>query len=653
MKRNGPNSHKLNYAPAEPAAAVDMPRAALTLALLAPGVALVLLLDPFHAGHPFGLRRWFVVALAVAIAVVPPVSRAIMAALNWARHPSPRARAVTAAAIAVLASAYFLFTAVNQGRDLFPKTHDDQSYYLQMQMLAEGRLWMPQHELADFFDTFYVLNRPKYASLYFPGAALLYVPTIWLNLPTWLMPIGVAGAIVGLLYRVLAEMLDAAAGLLAALLMASLSWFRVYSVLLTSHEPMLLIGLLLIWAWLRWRKTRHAGWFVAIGILAGWGAITRPVDALCFAIPVALAVARDIARLRVPPIVASRTQAATKRVRCAVQAAVLVLCSAAPFLALQAVFNHGVTSHWLQTPYSLYLEQDQPNTAFGFHPFDKNARPQSTLRQKQDYYQSFFVPFIQNHQPEIFLRAWGKLYAPMIADVTLPALPLAALLPLGLIGLTRRGLRDTGLATARGMLLATLPLFVGLYMLNTFFLEHYAILIAPAIILLLLSAGRALQFAFPAARTCIAAGFAAGLAILAVVTLPELNTLWVTREHPEYAFDDETFVSPVMQEVNLRATKYTGDPAVILFPYTSGDPTYEEPVYNNQSAWPDDARVIFAHDLGPQRDREIYAYYARIQPDREFYRFNRAAALTNKQNMLEYLGTARTLEQMGRGSDRQ
>ena len=63
-------------------------------------------------------------------------------------------------------------------------------------MLAEGRLWMPKHELADFFDTFYVLSRPKYASLYFPGAALLYVPTVWLGLPTWLMPIGVAGAIV-------------------------------------------------------------------------------------------------------------------------------------------------------------------------------------------------------------------------------------------------------------------------------------------------------------------------------------------------------------------------------------------------------------------------------------------------------------------------
>ncbi len=394
------------------------------------------------------------------------------------------------------------------------------------------------------------------------------------------------------------------------------------------------------------RKTRHPGWFVAIGVFAGWGAITRPVDALCFAVPVALAVARDIARLRVPPIVVSRTRAASNRARSAAQAAVLIVCSAAPFLALQAWFNRGVTGHWLQTPYSLYLEQDQPDTAFGFHPYAPNARPQSTLRQKQDYYQSFFVPFIQNHQPGTFLHTWAHRYFPMIADVTLPALPLAILLPLGLIGLTRRGLHDTGLATARGTLLATLPLFIGLYMVNTFFLEHYALLIAPAIILLLLSAGRALEFAFPPARASIAVGFAAGLAALAVVSLPELNPFWDTQRHPEYAVGDGTFSSPVMEVVHDMVSQYTaGDPAVILFPYTPGDPTYEEPVYNNQTAWPDDARLILAHDLGPDRDREIFAYYARVQPDRTFYRFNRAAALARSSNWLEKLGTARSLAQ--------
>src|SRR5438477_605030 len=90
-------------------------------------------------------------------------------------------------------------------------------------LLAAGALlWLPPHPLADFFDTFYVLVRPKYASLYFPGAALTYVPTVWLHLPAWVMPVLVAGAIVGLTYRVVTELADGVAGALAAGALASL-----------------------------------------------------------------------------------------------------------------------------------------------------------------------------------------------------------------------------------------------------------------------------------------------------------------------------------------------------------------------------------------------------------------------------------------------
>jgi len=67
---------------------------------------------------------------------------------------------------------------------------------------------MPQHELADFFDTFHILVRPVYASIYFPGTALLYVASIWLNLPPWVMPLLAAGASVALLYRVISELVD-------------------------------------------------------------------------------------------------------------------------------------------------------------------------------------------------------------------------------------------------------------------------------------------------------------------------------------------------------------------------------------------------------------------------------------------------------------
>jgi hypothetical protein len=46
-------------------------------------------------------------------------------------------------------------------------------------------------------------------------------------------------------------------------------------------------------------------------------------------------------------------------------------------------------------------------------------------------------------------------------------------------------------------------------------------------------------------------------------------------------------------------------------------------VYNVDVAWPDDALIIRAHDLGA-RDVEIIEYYGRAQPQRNVYVVDRA-----------------------------
>jgi hypothetical protein len=52
--------------------------------------------------------------------------------------------------------------------------------------------------------------------------------------------------------------------------------------------------------------------------------------------------------------------------------------------------------------------------------------------------------------------------------------------------------------------------------------------------------------------------------------------------------------------------------------------------------WPDDARIIRAHDLGPERNRELFRYYAQRQPQRTVYRFDRmTATLTRLGNVVD------------------
>src|SRR5205809_255391 len=94
------------------------------------------------------------ILISVIVALVPPVNRLIDRALQKIRNPRPRTRAISSCCIALVATAYLLLTGFHQHKQFTPKLHDEFMQVLQMQMLARGHLWYPQHDLADFFESF-------------------------------------------------------------------------------------------------------------------------------------------------------------------------------------------------------------------------------------------------------------------------------------------------------------------------------------------------------------------------------------------------------------------------------------------------------------------------------------------------------------------
>jgi hypothetical protein len=291
---------------------------------------------------------------------------------------------------------------------------------------------------------------------------------------------------------------------------------------------------------------------------------------------------------------------------------------AVPFLSLQLYFNHGVTGRLTQTPYTYYLERDQPRTSFGFHAYDPTVGPQSTLPQKRDYYRSFMANYIREHQPGTFAKTWALKSLPMLLDTTLPARFLIFLLPAGLLGLT---------TSPRRVIWVTLPLFAVGYALNTFFLEHYAAAVIPAVLVSVLLGVHAVADAWPRWRDHVLSAGALVLVTTSLLSLYELNPLTTALDRPEqsrlHAVDDETFHSDLLRFVHYQVEAAVDKPAVVLFTYEPGLKVIEEPVYNTDTARLDDAPVIRAHDLGP-RNAEIFDYYARHQPDRTFDRFDRS-----------------------------
>jgi hypothetical protein len=454
---------------------------------------------------------------------------------------------------------------------------------------------MPAHPLADFFDTFYVFVKPVYASLTWPGTSLMFVPSVWLGLPPWVTPLVIASVVAGLLYSVITQICDGLCGLIAVVALAAIPLFRVHALSAQAQAPILLLAVLFVWAWLRWRRKPSPWRAAVVGAVAGWAAITRPVDAICIVLPVALA---TLPLLRQLSLRVTLTHAA-----------VAVAC-AAPFIALQLVFNVGVTGSLMHTPFSYYNDRDQPQVAFGFPKYDPAARPQSQLLQKRVMYDEWYVPRIKTH-------TWQAAPARLASDAAttmnllLPHRLLWVLVPPALLGI---------FSWERFAAWGVLPAFLVLYGFYTLFLDHYTLVAAPAVLAIVLGGMRAVQRCWPS----VGGAVAVAALTLCVGSLPQFR-----------AHELDEIPAPTMEYV-ANLPKFVNAPAIVLFHFEHGAAVHEEPVYNIDVAWPDDAPIIRAHDLGPEKNLELFGYYALHQPQRRVYTFDRAA----RQHPLRYLGTA-------------
>lgn len=501
--------------------------------------------------------------------------------------------------VAASASAYLAYTALRQHRPLVPLIHDESSYLLQSRMLANGHLCLPQHPLADFFESFHILVKPVYCSIYFPGTAIFYAPWAWFSCGPWVVSVVIYGLIAGMTYLIASELLGSWGGLLAVLLLVATPLFRAFSVYMLSQGPATLLGLAMIWAWLRWRSAQasrrsaaRVSYALLIGACAGWGAVTRPVDALAFAVPVGLTMLIDLRRN------ATRKQS--------LGSMALIVGAALPFLVLQATFDHSVTGKAFETPYVLYLEQNQPGSKFGTLSSAPNERPASALPQKQAFFDGLAAMQAEHRWPRIITATAERLAG--VIGVSLCSLLLAPLLAAGfLVGITAAP--DRRWRTV----LAIPPLFFALYLLNPYFLKHYAIPLVPIASMTVVLGVRAIAqlFRTPGRRQVAGVVLTIGVAAVAIASLPEVDR----------RVRDENSNHEQLDRINSTLSMQVRAPAVVLFRYAPSA-GFQEPVYNIDVCWPDDAPVIRAHDLGV-RDREIGRYYALRQPWRHFYLYDR------------------------------
>jgi hypothetical protein len=175
--------------------------------------------------------------------------------------------------------------------------HDEAAYLLQAELLARFRWTLPSPVVPRAFEQAAVLVTPVLAPKMGPGHALALVPGIWLGIPVLgpLLLTGIAAALLVLLVRRVA---GAPMALLTLVLWLTASGNLVWRPTYFSETSGSVAWLGTWWCLLEWRATRRASWLLGVAALTGWGAVTRPLTFLAFALPLGILVVRDFLRLR-------------------------------------------------------------------------------------------------------------------------------------------------------------------------------------------------------------------------------------------------------------------------------------------------------------------------------------------------------------------
>ena len=228
-----------------------------------------------------------------------------------------------------------------------PVIQDEYSYVLQSRIFARGHWTEPPPPAQYPFQQAHVLISPRLASKYPPGHALLMTPGTLLGVP-WLAPIilsGIAGALVFLLIDQLYGSGCALFGWACWLTDSINLRFRPgYYSEATSG----LTWLLTWWFLLRWRRSSNPKDLAFLAIALGWCAITRPLTAIAFAIPIGFAV--------LPRLIRERRWRNLG----------LAMVSGALVVSIMPLANWRTTGHPMKSAFALYRDQYLPHDRLGF-----------------------------------------------------------------------------------------------------------------------------------------------------------------------------------------------------------------------------------------------------------------------------------------------
>lgn len=254
-----------------------------------------------------------------------------------------------------------------------PSVTDEASYVLQARIFAHFHWAAPPPPIREFFEQAHVLMSPVIASKYPPGHALLLTLGVWLGMPG-LVPVLLSGLTAGLLFAITRRLTNGHTALLAWFLWTFAPVAPGFRPSYFSESTTAATWVIGGWALLRWHADQRLRWLVLLAAATAWCAITRPVTAVPYAIPMAAAALALVWR------------------RGAWRQASIALIAGCVVFAIMPLCNWRTLGTPGHTPYLVYNQTYNPYEHFGFG--DNGGRPPTWLP-PDSYWQ--FVPYVALH----------------------------------------------------------------------------------------------------------------------------------------------------------------------------------------------------------------------------------------------------------------
>jgi hypothetical protein len=463
-----------------------------------------------------------------------------------------------------------------------PQFHDENSYLLAADTLAHGHLTNPPHPMWMHFETFHVVWHPTYMSMYPPGQGLILALGQVLGNP-WIGQLFSAAllcaAICWMLQGWIPPQWALLGGVLAVARLGLLSYFT--NGYWCSCLPAL-GGALVLGALPRIEHSTRPRDAVVMAIGLFILANTRPYEGFLLSLGVAVALFAWMLGKDRPPA----------RVSLARILLPLVL-TLSPLAAWTGYYYYRVTG----SPFRMAYDVNRETYAMGRYFIWQSPGPQKTynharmqekyereLRDAQEY--KTLAGFIRSARSKVFYFWQAYLVSPL--PFVLIALPCAA--------------RDRRL---RVPWMIGVIFVIGLAV-EVWFLPHY---FAPATALLFLVLMQCMRHLrrFRWREQPLGLGLVRAVTVIYIGTVVLRIGLAVTHIHPEREWRH----GDMQRESIVQQLKGLPGEHVVLVSYSPDFDPDREWVYNLSNI--DGSKIIWARDMGPEKNRELLAYYPRRQ----------------------------------------